>query len=459
MVTTERQPTAPAAIPLAPRGLPLVGHTFALLRDSHAFLTSLPSHGDLVRVRFGRSEAIVVCTPELTQRVLREDKVFDKGGALFDRIRDWLGDGLGTCAYNRHRRQRRLIQPAFHHTRMPGYGDTMTDQIDAVTGGWHDGDVIDMQSEMGTLSARIVVEAMFRDALPAHLLRQAVDDVATVVRGLYLRASAPAFLTKLPLPGNRRQVAARARLHRIVTDIITERRSSGVDHGDLLSALLAARDTSEQGNGKGLSDAEISDQVLTFFASGLETTALALMWSLRLLAFHPEIERRVREEANAVLGGGPAKFADISALEVTGRVVMEVLRLFPPAGEMFTRTVTSDTVLGGHRIAAGTTIVYSSCLIHHRGDLYDDPTRFDPDRWDRESRPQPPREAFIPFGGGARKCIGEQFAVSEVILGLATILSRWQVRPVTSRRTPPRTVAEWRRLGRRMRVTSSQNKE
>jgi pentalenene oxygenase len=136
-----------------------------------------------------------------------------------------------------------------------------------------------------------------------------------------------------------------------------------------------------------------------------------------------------------------------------------VLRLFPPAGEMFTRTVTSDTVLGGHRIAAGTTIVYSSCLIHHRGDLYDDPTRFDPDRWDRESRPQPPREAFIPFGGGARKCIGEQFAVSEVILGLATILSRWQVRPVTSRRTPPRTVAEWRRLGRRMRVTSSQNKE
>ncbi|MDT7802697.1 MAG: hypothetical protein QOI78_6130 [Actinomycetota bacterium] len=458
-MTADGRPATSAPVPLAPGALPVVGHTFSLLRDSHAFLTSLPSHGDVVRVRFGRSDTVVVCTPELTQRVLREDKVFDKGGTLFDRIRDWLGDGLGTCPHSRHRRQRRLIQPAFHHTRMPAYGELMTRQIDAVTGGWHDGDVLDLQSEMGTLSARIVVEAMFRDALPGHLLKQAVDDVGVVVRGLYLRASMPAFLTRLPLPGNRRQIAARARLQRIVTDIITERRASGADQGDLLSALLAARDTGEQGDAKGLSDAEISDQVMTFFASGLETTALALVWALRLLAFHPEVEQRVLAEADAVLGDGPARFDAMRDLVLTGRVVTEVLRLFPPAGEMFTRTVTGDTTLGGYPIAAGTTVMYSSCLIHHRSDLYDDPTRFDPDRWDGESRTLPPREAFIPFGGGARKCIGEQFAVAEVILGLATIVSRWQVRPVTARQTPPRTVAEWRRLGKRMRVTSRQTKE
>jgi pentalenene oxygenase len=437
----------------------VVGHTFALLRDSHAFLTSLPTYGDVVRVRLGRGDTVVVCTPELTQRVLREDKLFDKGGTLFDRIRDWLGDGLGTCPHSRHRRQRRLIQPAFHHTRMPAYGETMTCQIDAVTGGWHDGAVLDMESEMGTLSARIVVEAMFRDALPEHLLKQAVDDVGVVVRGLYLRASMPALLTRLPLPGNRRQIAARARLQRIVTDIITERRTSGADQGDLLSALLAARDTGEHGDAKGLSDAEISDQVLTFFASGLETTALALVWALRLLAFHPEVEQRMLAEADAVLGDGPAKFADVRELVLTGRVVTEVLRLFPPAGEMFTRTVTGDTTLGGYPIAAGTTVMYSSCLIHHRSDLYDDPTRFDPDRWDGENRTPPPREAFIPFGGGARKCIGEQFAVAEVILGLATIVSRWEVRPVIGRQAPPRTVADWRRLGKLMRVTSRQTKE
>ncbi|MET0132963.1 MAG: cytochrome P450 [Kibdelosporangium sp.] len=444
-----------ADIPLVPGGLPLAGHTLALLRDSHRFLTSLPAHGDIVRIKFGPGEAIVVCTPELTQRVLREDKVFDKGGALFDKIREWLGDGLGTCSYSRHRRQRRLIQPAFHHTRLPGYGDTMTSQIDAVTSSWQDGQVIDAQAEMGTLSARIAVETMFRDALSPDLLRQSVDDVTTVVRGLYLRASAPAFLTKLPLPGNRRQLAAKARLQGIVTGIIADRRAAGTDQGDLLSALLAARDNDEQGDGKGLSDAEISDQVLTFFASGLETTALALVWALRLLAFHPDIEKRMRAEADAVLGGRPAAFTDLADLDLTKRVVTEVLRLFPPAGEMFTRTVTSDTELGGHPVAAGTTRVYSSCLTHPRGDLYENPAGFDPDRWDKATRAQPPREGFIPFGGGARKCIGDQFAVTEVVLGLATILSRWQVRPVPGRADRPETVAQWRRLGKRMRVTSA----
>ncbi|CAM3692876.1 cytochrome P450 [Kibdelosporangium persicum] len=440
-------------IPLAPGGLPLAGHALALLRDSHGFLTSLPAHGDLVRIKLGPSQAVVVCTPELTQRVLREDKVFDKGGALFDRIREWLGDGLGTCAYHRHRRQRRLIQPAFNHTRLPGYGETMTGLIDEVTAGWQDGQVLDMPAEMGTLSARIAVETMFRDALSPDVLRKSVDDVTTIVRGLYLRASAPEVLTKLPLPGNRRQQMARTRLRRIVGDIITERRSAGADHGDLLSALLAARDLAEQGDGQGLSNEEIGDQVLTFFASGLETTALALVWSLRLLSYHPDIEQRVRAEATSVLSGRPAAYDDVSKLDLTGRVVTEVLRLFPPAGEMFTRRVTSDTTLAGHPIAAGTTIVYSSCLIHHRGDLYDNPAAFDPDRWDRQTRTPPPREAFIPFGGGARKCIGDQFALTEVILGLATILSRWQVRPVPMRRDRPKNTTEWRRLGKRMRVT------
>ncbi|MEY8041019.1 cytochrome P450 [Saccharopolyspora cebuensis] len=441
----------PADIPMAPGGLPGIGHAPALLRDSHAFLTSLPAHGDLVRIRLGPDRAVVVCTPELTQRVLRDDKVFDKGGALFDRIREWLGDGLGTCAHHRHRRQRRLIQPAFHHTRMPGYGETMTAGIDEVTRGWADGQVLDMPGEMGALSARIAVQTMFRDALPPDALRQAVDDVTAVVRGLYLRASAPAVVAELPLPGHRRLRRARARLRGIVTTIVAERRASGADRGDLLSALLAARDL--DGDGRGLSDAEIGDQVLTFFASGLETTALALVWALRLLAFHPDAERRVRAEADAVLAGGPAEFGHLSELEFTRRVVTEVLRLFPPAGEMFTRTTTRDTELGGRRIRAGTTIVYSSCLIHHRGDLYEDPARFDPDRWDRASRPQPPREAFLPFGGGARKCIGDQFALAEVVLGLATIVARWSVRPERAPRRHPRTVAQWRRLGDRMRVT------
>ncbi|MFJ1455204.1 cytochrome P450 [Nocardia sp. N2S4-5] len=134
-------------ISAAPGGLPLVGHVLPLLRDPLAFLRSLSTQEDLVRLRIGATEAVLVCTPELTWKVLREDRIFDKGGPTFDRAREVLGNGVGSCPYSEHRRQRRAIQPAFHRDRFRYYELAMAKHIDEVVGSWREGQVLDVAAE------------------------------------------------------------------------------------------------------------------------------------------------------------------------------------------------------------------------------------------------------------------------------------------------------------------------
>ncbi|HEX4101609.1 MAG TPA: cytochrome P450 [Pseudonocardiaceae bacterium] len=433
----------------APGALPLLGHTLPLLRNPLQFLASLPTCGDLVRIRIGPVEAIVVCKPELIRQVLLNDRVFDKGGPLLDRGREMLGDGLATCPHSLHRRQRRLTQPAFHPTRLPGYAQMMTKHITDVTGSWQDGQVLDVLPEMMTLTTRTVVETMFSDALPPAVLGAVLDDFSAVLARIYKRAFMPPALDSLAIFGNRRYDRARLRLRQIIGRVVTERRASRADRGDLLSILLAASDPTD---GQGLSDAEIVDQVLTFFIAGSETTAGTLAWAVHLLARHPDIERRLHAEVDAVLAGAAASFEDLPKLELTGRALTETLRLYPPIW-ISTRTTTTDTHLGGHPIPAGSILAYSTYLLHHRPDLYPDPDRFDPDRWTGHTA-QPPREALIPFGGGPRKCIGDTFAVTAATLALATLAGRWRLRLLPGQHVHPALVPLLHPRGLRMRATA-----
>lgn len=405
--------------------LPLVGHLLPLLRDPLRFLGSLPDQGDLVRVRFGPFAAVVVCDPQLTRQVLRNDRVFDKTGPAFGRIRELVGDGLGICPHSQHRRQRRLIQPVFHPAQLPDYARTMTAQIATETSGWRDGDVLQVFTETQVLAARILVSTMFTEPLPPAVLRQALDDLNILATSIYLRTVLP-ILGRLPTPGNRRYRQARARLYRTLGKIIDDRRRGDTDPGDLLSVLLTAPDPAAEGSGRQLSDKAITDEIVMFFGAGADTTASALAWALHLVALHPDIERRLHAEVDAVLAGAPATFDKLPQLELTGRIVTEALRLYPPVW-LVARTATEDTTIGEHAIRAGTNVFYSSYVIHRRPDLYPDPDRFDPDRWTSENDRQPGREAFIPFADGARKCIGDRFAMVEATLALATIATRWRL--------------------------------
>jgi cytochrome P450 len=414
------------SIPLAPGALPLVGHLVSMVRDPLGFVTSLPRHGDLVRIAIGAFQAIMVCDPDLTRRVLLDDQTFDKGGPLYERARTVVRNALGTCRHSEHRRLRRLTQPVFQPQRLAGYAQDMTAVVAEVLGAWRDGQVLDVSVEMQTIAERTTALTMFSATLPAALLHQAGKDVHTLQNGVSQRMLMP-FLDRLPIPRNRRYQETRARLRTTLGGIIADRRASGVDRGDLLSALLAARDPESTDVRQGLSDAEISDQVVGFFAAGVESTATVLSWALHLLSQHPDLEGRLHAELDAVLGAAPPAHAHLPGLDLTKRVIIETLRLWPP-GWVLTRAASVDTELGGHRIPAGTIVAFSPYLIHHRPDLYPEPDRFDPDRWDTAQRSAPPRDTFIPFGSGARKCIGDQFAMTEAILALATIAARWRLR-------------------------------
>jgi pentalenene oxygenase len=428
-----------------------------MLRDHLAFMNELPSHGDLVQIRLGPLKVIVVSSPELTRQLLLEDATFDKGGPLFDRIREVLGNGVITCPHTDHRRQRRLIQPAFHRTRMPGYAREMSGQATGIIDAWTDGQLIDATAAMQHVSARSLAATMFAGALPPNTLGQTLQDIDVIWAGWAKRLVLPAVLGRVPTPGRRRYQQANGRLRRTIGEVATNWRNNGIDHGDLMSILLAARDDptppagrrmtggtagadGRETTGSRLSDTEVFDQMMTLLTAGIETVAGTLAWALYLLARHPEIQRKLNAEVDLILRGGAATYEQVPALKLAGRIVTETLRLYPPPW-FVTRTAIVDTVLGGHHIPAGTTLAYSSHLLHHRSDLFPDPERFDPDRWLPENAGNIPPGAYIPFGHGARKCAGDTFAMTEAVLVLASLSARWwlQAAPdVAARRRPPR---------------------
>jgi pentalenene oxygenase len=372
-----------------------------------------------------------VTHPDLVRQVLRDSRTFDKGGPLFDRLRELLGNGLASSAHEPHRRQRRLVQPAFHPARLPRYAAVMSDEIGATTAGWHDGDVVDVHAAAYALTTRIAARTMFAARDAEEAVAEVRSALPTILDVVYKRMTTPLGpLELLRVSQNRRYDDAVARMHGIARRLIEEYRRSGVDHDDLLSMLLAARDD----EGDGLADEEILEHVVSVLGAGADTTAATLSWALHLVARDPELEARLHREVDDSVTGPVASFDDLPALPLTGRIVTETLRLYPP-GWLFTRIATADAELAGQAIPQGTVLLWSPYVLHHRPDLFPDTERFDPDRWLPEAASTIPAGAHVPFGGGARKCIGKDFGTAEVTLALASIARSWRLEP-----TPGATV-------------------
>ncbi|WP_040833974.1 cytochrome P450 [Nocardia brevicatena] len=421
-------------IPTAPGARPVVGHLLPFLKQPFTFLSQLPEYGDLVKIRLGPKTAVVICDPGLTRKVLIDDRTFDKGGLFLEREREWLGESVATCTHNKHRHKRRLAQPAFHLKRLVDYAHTMTTQIASVVDGWHSGRVLDVCPEMFTITSRVFGAAMFSSTLPAGVLHEVIGDLTATFDGTFQRTLLPDAISRLPIPGTRRYNHANRRLRKTMNGIIADRRASGIDNGDLLSALLTVHD--RESDAPGTIDDDVSDAVVTFFVAGTETTSSALAWVLYVLAQHPDIEARLHAEVDTVLAGRQPEYSDLERLKFASSIVTETLRLYPPAW-FFTRKVTAAGVeLGPYELPVGSTVALSPYLIHRQADLYDEPDRFDPDRWLPE-RTAPPPGALLPFGGGARKCIGEAFGMTEVVLALVIIASRWRLQVVPEKRMRP----------------------
>lgn len=412
-------------LPMAPGALPALGHAFQLARDPLGFVSSLPAHGNLVRVRLGPERVVFVSDPDLTRTVLLDDRTFDKGGPLFDRVREVTGDSIVTARHDQHRRQRKLCQPSFHTSRFTRYAELMTDLADSTIRSWRDGQIIEMTNEIAALSVRIALKVMFQASSTALDIDAMGTDFAIITGGIFQRTVMPGWLNRIPTPGNMRYRQAQQRLRTTTSAVVARRRRVHADHGDLLSSLMAAHDPNSPLAGTVLTDEEIVNNAVTFVIAGSETVTSTVLWALHLLARHADIGREVRNEVETVLGGQPPTLEHLLKLDLTSRVITETLRMHTPTW-MFTREVTSDTSLDGASLPAGTAIVVSPHLIHHRQDLYPQPHRFDPDRWlGLRSEPR----NYLPFGAGGRKCIGDRFALTQIHIVLMTILARWNVTP------------------------------
>lgn len=404
----------------APGALPVIGHLLPLLRDPLGFLNTLPAHGDLVQIRLGPQTAVVVCRPELVQQVLLNDRIYDKGGPIIERVGNALGDGIASCPHSAHRRQRRSLQPAFSRTCLREYAAIMTDRIDTLATGWSDGQTIEVGTQMYALASDTIARTLFKAEAAAPAVDTVTACLPDIFRGIYQQAVLPPLLRRLPLPPNTRYEKARNRAWAAVSRTISLYRQDGEAHGDVLSMLLMARDD----EGKALDDAEIHAQIMTLLVAGIDTTAVALTWAAHLLCQHPDVQQRLRVETAEVLGARTATWEDLPRLDLARRVITETLRLYPP-GWIFTRTTTTEARLAEAVIPPETTLVYSPYLLHHDARFNPRPDSFDPDRWLPER--EQVRGALIPFGGGARKCLGDNYAMTLATLALATIVNRWRL--------------------------------
>ncbi|TWV38564.1 cytochrome P450 [Streptomyces misionensis] len=426
-MTAAARPTSP---PVARGRLPLIGHGLHMWRRPLEFLDTLTAYDPVVAIHLGPKPTYVLTSPDLVHRVMVSEAADYAKGRSFEKLRDYLGNGLATSEGSFHLRQRRLMQPAFHHAHIAHYARTMADLATARATSWRPGQDIDVTQEMHDLSLAVLTSTLFSTALDEGLAAEIRDTVPVVLRGMYIRVLDPTNLwQRLPTPGNRRLADAHRRLRHVIDRLIGARRGSPPDgEPDLLTLLLRAEDAPTADT---MTYQQVYDEVVTLLVAGTETVAGGLAWLFHELGRHPDIDRALYEEVRQQ-AGAPFDLDRLDRLPRTRRTVDEALRMRNPGGVTIRRAVT-DVELGGHRFPRGTEFLFSALVLHRNPRHFPEPTRFDPDRW-LPDRPAVPRGAFVPFGAGGHQCIGESFARAEMMATVAAVVSRWRLEPVPGRR-------------------------
>jgi len=411
--------------PAAPGAWPLLGHLPQLIASPLDFFQRMHRYGPVVRIRLGTRPAYVVTRPELVRRLLVADyDLFDKGGPFFEKARLLIGNGLITCPAADHIRQRPLMQPAFNRSRLPHCSDIIRDAVTEVTGSWQPGQVIRLEEQMLRITALMTSRTLISAEQGLAAATQIATSLPNISRGLYWRTVIPGKLfPKLPLAVNRRFDRDMARVHSAIEQVVSHYRATGGDQGDLLSTLVTAYEQDKQ---EADPQQAIHDQAVTVLTAGVDTTAATLVWALRVLAQHPHIAERLLTELREELDGRLPGYDDIPRLPYTQRVLTETLRLYSP-GWMISRVTTAEVDWNEARIPAGADVFFSPYALHRDPAVYPDPGTFDPDRWAPERVTTEQRQGFLPFGGGRRKCIGEALGTAEMLMTLATVLSRWRL--------------------------------
>ena len=441
--------------PPQPKGHVLSGSIPEFTADTLAFLLDIRQYGDIASFMFGPFRAYVVSSPELAHQVLVEDAdKFYKPGSLKKGTGPVVGKGLFTNDGDFWKRQRRLVQPAFHTKRIGAYADVMVEHAQALMARWQSGQTYDIDHEMVRLTMGIVSKTLF-DA--------DISDEASEISGLVTEAllavnkrldrlvNPPDWL---PTPENLRLKHSVKGLDAMIQRFIDERRKSGEDKGDLLSMLLLARD---EDDGGGMDDRQVRDEAMTVFGAGHETTASALTWTWYLISQHPEVEAKLLAELDRVLGGRTAGLSDVPNLPYTEMIIKESMRLYPPAWSI-TRETVADVEVGGYPIETKHVVIVNTYGMQRDVRYFPDPERFDPERFSAENEKTIPKYAYIPFGGGPRVCIGNAFAMMEAKLVIATIAPHFHLALAPDQQVAPQRVFTLR-AKYRMRMIATERKQ
>ncbi len=421
---------ARSATPPGPRGHLVLGSLREVQRDPLGMLRDgFRDHGDVVRLRFGTTRALLLAHPEHIGRVLHDNhRNYDKHNVDYAVLRRLLGNGLLTSDGEFWRRQRRLMAPMFHRQRVAGFCNLMVNSTLEMLERWdpmaRSGGSFDIAAEMTRLTLPIVAKALFSADVSDDA--EAIGAALTEVNRQLGEFSLLDMFWMIPTPRKRRFRAAVQTLDEVVGKIIDARRLATHRNEDLLSMLLDAVD--EETN-KGMTPRQVRDEVLTLLLAGHETTANALAWTWYLLAQNLEAENKLHDEIASTLGERAPGAPDLPQLRYTRMVIEESMRLYPPAWAISRNAIGEDEI-GGYPVRPRTNIIICSFVTHRHPSFWEEPGRFDPDRFSHERSQRRPDFAYLPFGGGPRICIGNGFATTEAQLVVATIAQRYRLRLV-----------------------------
>jgi cytochrome P450 len=411
-------------LPPGPKTKFPLGHLFSYRRDSLGFLKKISKeYGDVVHFKMGPIRVVLLNHPDHIKEVLStQHKNFVKGRPL-EMAKELLGEGLLTSEGEYHKRQSRMIQPAFHRNMIESYVPAVTKCVTQMMNKWENGMTVDMKDEMTNMSIAIAGMALFN----ADIEKEApeINEALDTATSLFGRISLPLSesLLKVPVPGTIRFNKAKARLDSTVKRMIDERRRNKMDNGDLLSLLLR----SQKNGGGGMSDQQIRDEAITLFLTAFDTTSTALTWAWYLLSQNPEVEEELYKEIDSVLADRLPVAEDIGNLKYTRMVFGESMRLYPPS-YVIPRQAQEDFSIDKYIIPRGSIILMSPYLMHRDPRFYTEPEKFDPYLWDKHSPSLNSKYEYFPFSRGPRSCIGEPFAWMQGTVVLASVAQSWRIK-------------------------------
>ncbi|MEM1320731.1 MAG: cytochrome P450 [Bacteroidota bacterium] len=422
------------ALPRVPRLTSLININRFLANPIPVLELYVKTYGDTFAFNLGGgpNRAIGSVNPVFAQHVLQKHhRRYAKSALQTETLAEFIGQGLLTSEGPYWLRQRRLIQPGFHRDKLAALVDIMHNVVDRFLPRFDEAAATDQPLEIVDTSMemafRIVAETLFSKGMTEQELRSLSGNVSQLQSFFIRRIRQPYKSLWFRVSGQLRKHQELAKAsQRIMLRIIEERRSQEGEHNDLLDMLLSSR---YEDTGEGMSDKQLLEESLILFLAGHETSANALAWTFHLLSQHPAVVQRLREEMGTVLEGRRATFYDLPQLHYNRQVIQESMRLYPPAWIMDRVALEDDEVLG-YKVPKGTMMVPFIYGIHHSPSIWPDPKRFDPDRFSKEQSKDRPAYAYLPFGGGPRLCIGNNFAMMEMQLVVARLIERYDFLPV-----------------------------